>query len=187
MPTHDPTLSCFVPLWIMLFRHERHVGLCRYGMVNFFFGRSWHVGTSSGYTWPRGTCPDGSAYGLVIWPCPSMTRQGSHRARASPTWRIRPCLGCHLGTRHGLFQRSARWTWIVVAVITCIYMLLIVIYWWKWWIIGENDKIFQFFVKILMKISRCWFDGPWIDTARHENRPADRALGQRLGTKPVEA
>ena len=35
-----PALSCFVPLQVVPSRHGRHVGPCRYGTVNLFFGPS---------------------------------------------------------------------------------------------------------------------------------------------------
>ena len=37
---HGMTHLCFVPLRVMPSRHARHVGPCRYGMVNLFFGLS---------------------------------------------------------------------------------------------------------------------------------------------------
>ena len=55
---HGTTLSYFMLLWVMHFRHGRHIGLCRYDTVNIFFGPSTahdNVGMSSGYAGPSTT------------------------------------------------------------------------------------------------------------------------------------
>jgi hypothetical protein len=118
-------------------------------------------------TWGHVGCPGprtallGGIHGHVAagqWPAPwlgDLTRSEHDTLRWPLTQGTRLCLGRHSGTRHGTSTININY-W-------CSYDLYIcaVNYY-----IYKNDKIFQYLVKILIKMSYCRFDGPWTSTTR---------------------
>ena len=118
----------------------------------------WPDDLAQARAWPEGPCRAWAA----------TQARGTTRARPIPTV--------------GLVKMNC-------CVVVTLYIYVVNCY------IGKYDEVFQHLVKKLIKIGCFWLDEPSADMVRkkavlvrltqHENQPIGRALGRRLGTKPV--